>query len=224
MNFNMEFTFISLSFWKQGGPLTFLLLALIFLGLILFLERLIFLHKSQIKAPNFVSGIKNLVRKHRLLEAITVCEGTPGPVAQIVKVALVHQGDSEYTLRGEVQKAALLQVPLLQKRLGIFSILVHLGPLLGLLGVATSFLQIFLKMKSLGPYTPLGLFFEDMVQALITLSVGIFCAILSYLGHYLLKSRMRLLLYDMEWSASDMVQFLLTFPEEGLVDAFDRKK
>ena len=198
--------------------MTVLLICLMFIGLIFFFERLIFLHKSQIQAVAFLLGIKNLVKKQRVLEAITVCEGAPGPIPQIVKVALLHQESVEHQLRGEVQKAAILQVPVLQQRIGVLWLIAHMGPLLGLLGVVSAFLQGFLKMQAEGPYGTFSLFSSEVIQALTTLSVGLLCSILAYLGHFFLKSRVQTLLYDIEWSASDIVQFLLSVKDTSTTE------
>ena len=67
-------------------PLLFISL----LGFLLFVERSLFLHKGQIGTQDFLSGIKNLVRKKRLVEALTLCEDTPGPMARTMKSALLN--------------------------------------------------------------------------------------------------------------------------------------
>ena len=40
--------------------------------------------------------------------------------------------------------------------------------------------------------------------------MGLVCAILAYIAYFFLKNRVRSLLYDIEWSATEIVQFLLT--------------
>ena len=72
-----------------GGPMMVPLAGLAFIGMIIFLERLLYLHKGQIKAVEFVSGIKEALKKRRVLEAITICDETYGPIPRIVKSALV---------------------------------------------------------------------------------------------------------------------------------------
>ena len=59
------------------------LLALGLLGLMLAVERTLYLHRGQIRAKAFVDGLKNILAKRRLVEALTVCEETPGPVAAV---------------------------------------------------------------------------------------------------------------------------------------------
>ena len=73
-------------FFTQGGVSTYPLAALGIMSAVIFLERVFFLHKSHIGVEDFVSGIKNLVNKDRHLEALTLCEETPGPIPRISRV------------------------------------------------------------------------------------------------------------------------------------------
>ena len=65
----------------KGGPVVWLLAVLGLAVVVIFVERLLYLHRGQIRSGEFVSGIKNLLAKGRLMEALTLCEETPGPVA-----------------------------------------------------------------------------------------------------------------------------------------------
>ena len=49
------------------------LFALGIILLIVFAERALYLHRGQIRSTAFVSGIKNILAKRRLVEALTVC-------------------------------------------------------------------------------------------------------------------------------------------------------
>ena len=87
------------NFISQGGPVMYPLLFISLLVFVLFIERSLFLHKGQIGTQDFLGGIKNLVRKKRLVEALTLCEDTPGPMARIMKSALLNYGKSRETIR-----------------------------------------------------------------------------------------------------------------------------
>src|SRR3954462_15195104 len=101
----------------KGGPIVWVLLALGLLGLMLFIERTLYLHRGHIGAKAFVDGLKNILAKRRLVEALTVCEDTPGPVAAVVKAALLHADDPADAMRFQVQEAAIIELPALERRL-----------------------------------------------------------------------------------------------------------
>ncbi|NBX58868.1 MAG: MotA/TolQ/ExbB proton channel family protein, partial [Opitutaceae bacterium] len=94
--------------FAQGGPVLGLLLLLGLVAAVIFIERTLLLHRAQIRSTEFLSGIKNLLQKNRLMEALTLCEETPGPVAKLIKAGLRHAADDEQALRFAVQEAALV--------------------------------------------------------------------------------------------------------------------
>jgi len=65
--------YLQQTFILQGGSVMYPLLFVSLLGFVLFIERALFLHKGQIGTEDFLSGIKNLVGKKRLVEALTLC-------------------------------------------------------------------------------------------------------------------------------------------------------
>src|SRR5438270_13059197 len=107
-----------LSLFAKGGPVMWVIGLLALVGLTLFIERTLYLHRGQIRSPAFLNGIKNILAKRRLVEALTVCEETPGPVAAVVKAALLHADEDAESMRFHVQEAAVVELPALERRLG----------------------------------------------------------------------------------------------------------
>jgi biopolymer transport protein ExbB len=193
----------------QGGPMMWPLLALSVLGFVFFVERALYLHQGQIRTAEFVEGIKNLARKRRILEALTVCEETPGPVAAIVKAALKNHAEGEARLRGAIQAMAIVEIPTLERRLGTIAVIAKIAPIMGLLGTVLAILRAFSTMQSTGPYTNAAVFSGQIAAAMISTAAGLAIAILAYLVYHFLSGRVRALVHDMEWVGNDMLQFLL---------------
>src|ERR1044071_9833530 len=125
--------FLDFNLFARGGPMIWVLLALGLLGVMLFVERTLYLHRGQIRSTAFIAGIKNILAKRRLVEALTVCEETPGPVAAITKAALMHAEDDADTMRFHVQEAAVVELPVLERRLGSIAAIAQGAPPRGLL-------------------------------------------------------------------------------------------
>ena len=123
------------------------LLVIGFICLVLVIERTLFLHRGQIKSTEFISGIKNILAKRRIVEALTVCEETPGPVAAVVRAALLHADDDGDKMRFYVQEAAVIEVPALERRLGSIAAIAQVAPLLGLLGTVLGMVTTFLAFE-----------------------------------------------------------------------------
>ncbi|TVR54119.1 MAG: MotA/TolQ/ExbB proton channel family protein [Puniceicoccaceae bacterium] len=197
-----------LELFALGGPIMWALLALSLLAVVLFLERVLYLHRGQIRSAAFFSGIKNIVRKRRLVEALTVCEDTPGPVAAMVKAGLLHYEEDEETIRNAVREAALVEIPALQRRIGAIGAIGQAAPMVGLLGTILGMIQTFHRFEIEGAYVHAGLLAGGLWQALITTATGIAIGVLCLLGHHFLDGRVRAVIHDMEWVGHNLLEFL----------------
>ena len=131
------------SLLARGGPMMWVLFALGLLLVVLFVERALYLHRGQIRSTAFLNGIKNILAKRRLVEALTVCEETPGPVAAVVKAALLHADDDTEAMRFHVQEAAVVELPALERRIGAIGAIAQVAPLAGLLGTVLGMISTF---------------------------------------------------------------------------------
>lgn len=212
------------SLFAKGGPMMWVLLALGLLALVLTIERVLYLHRGQIAAKAFVDGIKNILAKRRLVEALTVCEEAPGPVAAVVKAALLHADDSAEAMRFHVQEAAVLELPALERRLGSLAAIAQVAPLAGLLGTVLGMAVTFLAFEKGGNYATAGALAAGMWQALLATAGSLMLAIPAHLAHHFLTGRVRAVVRDVEWSGNEIMKFLLTEyrggkPGEGAADA-----
>jgi len=207
---------IDLGILARGGPVMWLLLAVSVAGLVLFVERTLFLHRGQIRSTAFLDGIKNILAKRRLMEAVTVCEETPGPVAAMVKAALLHHDAGEQQLRLAVQEAALTEIPILERRVASLAAIAQAAPLIGLLGTVLGMMATFQAFSQSGNYAAPGALAAGMWQALLTTAGGLAVAVPAHLGHHFLTGRIRALVRDMEWVANEIMRYLLTeMPRAG---------
>jgi biopolymer transport protein ExbB len=202
-----EFEF---SWLTRGGPMMWVLVALGFLGVMLFVERTLYLHRGQIRAKAFVDGIKNILAKRRLVEALTVCEETPGPVAAVVKAALLHADDDADTMRFHVQEAAVVELPALERRLGSIVAIAQVAPLVGLLGTLLGMITTFVAFSRGGNYALAGTLTTGMWQALLATAGSLMLAIPAHLAYHFLSGRVRAIVRDIEWSGNEIMRYLLT--------------
>ena len=192
----------------------FVLLGLGLLGLMLFIERTLYLHRGQIRAKAFIEGLKNILAKRRLVEALTVCEETPGPVAAVVKAALLHAEDDADAMRFHVQEAAVIELPGIERRLGSIAAIAQVAPLVGLLGTILGMITTFVAFEK-GDYVTASALSKGMWQALISTAGGLVLAIPAHLAHHFLSGRVRSIVRDVEWSANEIMKYLLTEYRNG---------
>ncbi|HEX3728251.1 MAG TPA: MotA/TolQ/ExbB proton channel family protein [Opitutaceae bacterium] len=195
--------------FADGGPMMWVLLGMAVLVLTLFVERALYLRRAHIRSTAFIDGIKNILAKRRLVEAVTVCEETPGPVAAVVKAALLHAADDAERMRFHVQEAAVIELPALERRLGAIAAIAQAAPLVGLLGTVMGLIGQFLAFTR-GDYVTASALAHGMWQALLCTAGGLMLAIPAHLAHHFLAGRVRAVVRDMEWAANAIMQYLLT--------------
>jgi len=105
---------------KAGGVSMYLIALCSLAGLFIILERLFYYYRARVNVSDLLRGLYNVLKQNNVVEAISICDDTPGPVARVLRAALLHCNDGETALRRAVQEAGLAEVPRLEKRLKAF--------------------------------------------------------------------------------------------------------
>lgn len=193
------------NWWGSQAVLMGLFAIIAGLGLLIFLERTLYLHRGQIRTQDFVAGIRNLLSKGRRLEALALCEETPGPVPRILRAALLQQGQEEDRVVAAMRAAGLVELPLLERRLGTLVAFGHITPMLGLLGTILGLSRAFFALRAEGAYASWNLVTGGMAEALSTTATGLVLGILFFGAHHFLHGRLRAVIHDMEWTANEIL-------------------
>jgi biopolymer transport protein ExbB len=175
----------------------------------LFLERVFHLHRAQIKPDDFLNGIYTIVNRGNMAEAISICDQTPGPVAHMVRTALLHSDELPEMLKPTINKAGLGEVPRLEKNLGGLLTIAQVTPLLGLMGTVIGLIRVFMVMEQNAPLAEIGDLSGGIWQALVTTAVGICVSIPSFAAYNFLLSRVENLTLNMEYAAEEIYRFLI---------------
>jgi biopolymer transport protein ExbB len=194
---------------NKGGIITWIILLNSLVAMFIFLERLLHLHRAQIKTNDFLEGIYTIVRRGNILESISMCDSTPGPVAHITRAALLHYDRGHDAMTHAVEHAGLEEVPRLEQHLRGLMTAAQLSPLLGLLGTVFGLASTLLALEVNAPLVHIGDLAGGMWQALICTAAGLMVAIPAYAGYNLLVARVERLVLDMEQASTDIVHFLI---------------
>jgi biopolymer transport protein ExbB len=197
-----------LELMQKGGPAMWVILAVSVVGFAVFLERLIYLHRAQVRVGEFLRGLANLVKGDRYEEARKQCLSTPGPVARVALSAVLARECPRAELRDIVQEAGQLEVPRLERHLGLLTGLAYTAPLLGLLGTVLGLLEAFYLVSTQGGYATVADVSGAVYQSLISAAAGLAVAIPALIGAAYLSARVKDLLHDMERAGIEMVNLL----------------
>ena len=173
-----------------------------------FIERALYCHRSQINSAEFLNGVRTVIKRGNVLEAISICDATPGPVARLVKAAILSRDLGRERVREAVEEAGLIEVPKLEEKLNLLATISQISPLLGLFGTVIGFIHVFIKLQAAGLYAHLDTLSGGIWEALICAAAGIAIAIPAHAGYNYLVSRVNKLILDMERAAAEIVNIV----------------
>ena len=194
---------------QHGGPVMWAMGLISLMALWIFLSKLLQLHRAQIEAPDFLHGLYNVLRRGNSAEAVAICEDTPGPVAHLVRAAILKVEDSPEEIAKAIQQAGLAEIPRMEHRLNLLATFGKLAPMLGLLGTVLGLMDAMREMVAGAPLAHVDDLAMGMWNALLTTATGLTIAMPIYAGYNLLVSRIESLVLDMEFAGSDIHAFLV---------------
>src|ERR1043166_633210 len=98
-------------FLSLGGPVLILILLTSALAAIVFLERFLHCHRAQINSTEFLNGVRTVLKRDNVVEALSICDATAGPVARLVKTAILNRDYGRERVREALAQAGLAEVP-----------------------------------------------------------------------------------------------------------------
>ncbi|HEX4646720.1 MAG TPA: MotA/TolQ/ExbB proton channel family protein, partial [Verrucomicrobiae bacterium] len=169
-------------------------------------------HRAQINSTEFLNGVRTVLKRQNVVEALSICDATPGPVSRLVKTAILNRDFGRDRVREALEETGLAEVPRLEERLNLLATIAQLAPLLGLLGTVLGLIQIFTDMEKAGLHANVELLSHGVWQALICMAMGLAVSIPSHAGYNYLVSRVNSIVLDMEKAATEIVNIVTDTP------------
>jgi len=193
---------------SNGGVVLWLILLISAVAIVVFIERVLHFHRAQINSTEFLNGVRTVLKRDNVVEALSICDATPGPVARLVKTAVLNRDHGRDRVREALEEAGLAEVPRLEEKLNLLATIAQIAPLLGLLGTVLGFIQTFMVMQKAGLYAHIGQLSTGIWQALVCAAAGLAVAIPTHAGYNYLVSRVNSIVLDMERAATEIVNIV----------------
>lgn len=197
-------------FWqlmKAGGPVMWVVMFLSVCALVVFLEKTMQFHREEVNSRELMRGLFNVLRRDGFVEAISLCDNTPGPVARMLGAVLAAYQRNEPDLRGVLDDAALREIPRLERRINFLGSVGFVLPLIGFLGTVLGMLSAFEQASGVD-FISIASMSAPVTQALLTTAAALAVAIPCYLAYNYLVGRVEAITLDMDRSALEMLNFL----------------
>ena len=181
----------------SGGPVLVAILLLSIYGLYIFFERLLKLSKERSDADTLMARVNAAVSERDLEGALVACENHGGPVARVLRAALLKLPYGRSAVEAAFQDASLQEEQKLTRGLRPLATIAQVSPLLGLLGTVTGMIIAFAEISQQGTGNPAALA-DGIGQALVTTAAGLIVAIPTLIGHNYLASSVDKILIEID--------------------------
>jgi biopolymer transport protein ExbB len=196
----------------EGGWMIWVIVVTSAVALAVFLERLLQYHRDQINSTEFLNGVRNILKRDNVVEALAICDATPGPVPRLVKTAILNRDKGREAVREALEDAGAWEVPRLEEKLNLLATIAQIAPLLGLLGTVLGFVTVFRAVQDDGLNAHVGQLAAGIWQALNCTAAGLAVAIPSYAGYNYLVGRVNTIVLDMEQVSSEILNIVSVQP------------
>ncbi len=198
------------AYFKMGGIVMWPLLFFSLATIVVFIERVITYHRLKVNTKQILLEIQKALLEERNVDlAVRVCEKYRGPVAAVLKSALLKYGQPKEEIEKTIEAAAVYEMARIEKRLIWLATSANVSPMFGFLGTVTGMIKSFDALAKVGLSNP-GLVAAGISEALITTAFGLFIAIPAQIFYNYFMSRVNKFVHDIEASATILLE---TFDE-----------
>ena len=193
---------------SQGGLVLYLIILISAVAVVVFIERFLHCHRAQINSSEFLNGVRTVLKRNNVVEALSICDATPGPVARLVRTAILNRDHGRERVREALEEAGLAEVPRLEEKLNLLATIAQLAPLLGLLGTVLGLMDTFTSMQNAGLHAQMRDVSSGVWKALVCAAAGLAVAIPAHAAYNYLVSRVNSIVLDMERAATEIVNIV----------------
>lgn len=187
-------------------PVLWLLIVLAISAVVVYFERLMELRRCQIDWQDFVNGATNILDQGNVEEALSICEDTSAPVANIVATAIRNRDANERSLKEAVDSQKRAESSRLARRLSVLSTIGEIAPILGLFGTILGFIKAIMLVEGQDVVARVDLM-NATLSALVSTALGLGVMIPVLVMSAQLRNRMNRIVNGIDAAAIQIVNY-----------------
>ncbi len=187
----MNFFNTTVTFFQNGGAFMYPIALVLVIGLVIALERFLFLSHAKSANRKAFTKILQLLQKKDYTGVMSVGRSSNAPVARIAAagVSRLSQSGTRDDIELAMEEGVLEAAPRLEKRTPYLATLANIATLLGLLGTIIGLIAAFTAVASADPAEKASLLSNSISVAMNTTAFGLISAIPLLLCHALLQTK-----------------------------------
>jgi len=191
----------------KGGWLIIPVVLLLFISLVVLIERIIFIKGANKENPTFMNRIRDYICDGKIDSAINLCQMTNTPVSRIIEKGISRLGHPVSDVLIAIENVRKAEIAKLKKGFTWLSTTAAAAPMLGFLGTISGMLYSFFDMASAGTKINRTLLSVGIFEALVTTAAGLIVGIIALFSYSYLASRVNKAVNKMEIRSMEFMDF-----------------
>lgn len=203
----MDFVSNVSTYFREGGPFMFVILAVGVLVLAIALERIWVIGRaSALDSGKFLRDLEARLVQGDLSGALHLARQVQTPVGQVAASVIASDRTNDDRMMTAAEGAASTALPPLSRRLPFLAVLANTAMLLGLLGTIFGLTTAFAAVGAADPAQRSSFLALGISEALNTTSFGLIVAIPTLLLHTFLVGRVETVVDQVEETSARVIQ------------------
>ena len=206
------------SFFQDGGMFIFPIGIVLAIGIVICLERWIFLSREKYRNAKAFDDFLPLLRTTDIEKMQQFSRESTAPVTRIIGcgIDMMKVSKQRGDIENSMSEGMLETVPRLEQRTGYLAVLANVATLLGLLGTIIGLISAFTAVANANPAEKSQLLSESISVAMNTTAFGLMAAIPLLVMHAILRNKTQTITNSIEMAA---VKFLNIMTVNRLIES-----
>lgn len=191
----------------KGGFFMWPLLLCAIGGIVLIIERMLFLRENRFDRDQFYFELKTALKEGNLDKATVLAAKTPGIVGRVLQECLLRIAAGERDVEAATEKEILSEMSSVERSRGWLATVIQVAPLLGLIGTVQGMIMCFMTIEQTATADPRVLA-NGIYTALITTFAGLLIAIPVSLAQEHIRKQTNNILHHMDLCLIEIREWL----------------
>jgi biopolymer transport protein ExbB len=172
------------------------------------IERLLSYRTLANEAKGLLGKVIRLVDKGQFDEALGLCQGVKGPVANCLASVLRHRNEPVEDMERNVQEVGEEYFIQLERSLPILDTITTIAPLLGLLGTLSGMIGTFQKISASAARGANDSILNGVGEALYATATGLSIAVVCFISYNYFAAKTRRVTSETEQSSTKLINVI----------------
>jgi biopolymer transport protein ExbB len=191
----------------KGGYIMIPIGVLSIISIYVLIEKFVAIRKAGRLSRDFMSNIKENIKKGNLEGASAVCKNNPSSVAAVIDKGIARIGKPIKEIESAMEGIGKLEVAKMEKNMSVLGIIAGIAPMFGFIGTISGVIKIFYNI-SLADNISIGLISGGLYEKMITSAAGLVVGVFSFVSYHYLNIMIDRTIYKIEASSIEFIDVL----------------